>query len=147
MGVPQSSSILIGFSITNHPFLGTTILGAPHVVLKKTEMLVLATSIFPGLPAVPLKSFHESIRGWPQQKLMPFFMGLDEDWDANWPQTNWWSWCLFLALNKPSHFGSKSYSQTRRLFLKIERSLILLIVERMKISTNSRIPISRIQGA
>ena len=30
-GTPKSS-ILIGFSIINHPYWGTTILGKPHVV-------------------------------------------------------------------------------------------------------------------
>ena len=30
-GFPPNSSILIGFSIINHPFWGTTILGNPHI--------------------------------------------------------------------------------------------------------------------
>ena len=30
-GTPKSS-ILIGFSIINHPFWGTTILGNPHII-------------------------------------------------------------------------------------------------------------------
>ena len=37
-GYPQSSSILIGFSLINHPYLGTPILGNPHLE-KETKRL------------------------------------------------------------------------------------------------------------
>ena len=47
-GTPKSS-ILIGFSIINHPFWGTTIFGNPHIftIKKSTENV---GKIFPGTP-------------------------------------------------------------------------------------------------
>ena len=36
VGFPKSS-ILVGFSIINHPFWGTTILGNPHVVKDRLQ--------------------------------------------------------------------------------------------------------------
>ena len=51
-GTPKSS-ILIGFSIINHPFWGTTILGNPHIPSIGTDRL--PTSIFQGRFAVSLR--------------------------------------------------------------------------------------------
>ena len=39
MGNPPKSSIFIGFSIINHPFLGTTIFGNIQILRSKVEIL------------------------------------------------------------------------------------------------------------
>ena len=46
-GTPKSS-ILIGFSIINHPFWGTTILGNPHMFVLEDQLW-----IYPQLRGIP----------------------------------------------------------------------------------------------
>ncbi len=42
IGVPPKSSILIGFSLINHPFWGTTIFGNTHILQNmKVNMITM----------------------------------------------------------------------------------------------------------
>ena len=58
-GTPKSS-ILIGFSIINHPFWGTTILGNSHIVLQRISCVSVGRSMVEELQTLgsPLRSLR-----------------------------------------------------------------------------------------
>ena len=57
-GTPKSS-ILIGFSIINHPFWGTSIFGNTHIVMYDNNTYLPALHLYPSPAMWPTSADHQ----------------------------------------------------------------------------------------